>query len=217
MIDFALLINSLPALLRGCLTSLQIAAVSSLLGITLGTLIGVLDTLKIPILQPILRFFITVVRGTPMLVQILFAFYVLPQLGIHIQAVWAATFAIGINSSAYISQTVRAGIQSVSIGQWEAAQTSGLSRIDTFRYIILPQAFRNVLPSLSNEFITLVKDSSLASVIGVVELSKAGSIIRSQTYDAFTALLAVTLIYLAMTTLLSLFFEKLQKRNPSHA
>ncbi len=118
--------------------------------------------------------------------------------------------AIGFNSGAYISQTIRSGINAVSIGQIEAAHTLGFNNWMTMRYIVLPQAFRKALPGLGNELVTLVKDSSLASIIGVMELSKTASVIRSHTYDAFSILLAVSLIYLFLTATLSFAMRKLE-------
>lgn len=138
-----------------------------------------------------------------MLVQILFVYYVLPQFGVMIAPVWAATLAIGLNSSAYISQIIRGGISAVPYGQIEAAYTLGMSPFAVKRYIVFPQALKVALPGLGNELVTLVKDSSLASIIGVMELSKEGSVIRSRTYDAFSVLLAVSFLYLVMTSLLS--------------
>ena len=152
-----------------------------------------------------------------MLVQIFFIFYVLPQIGVHIPALWSAVLAIGLNSSAYISQIVLSGINAVPKGQLEAAKTLGMTEWQTVRHVLLPQVFRITLPSLGNEFTTLLKDSSLASVIGVMELSKQASIIRSRTYDAFTTLFTISLLYLAMTSILSLLVKILEKRMHRHA
>lgn len=216
MIDFPLIVESLPSLLKATMLSVKIATLSACIGMGLGLVVGTLDSLKNPFLNPFIRLYVTIFRGTPMLVQILFAYYVLPQVGVEIEAQWTAILAIGLNSAAYISQTVRSGINSVPPGQIEAASTLGLSSWQVTRDIVYPQAFRVILPALGNEFITLVKDSSLASIIGVVELSKSGSIIRSHTYDAFSILLAVACIYLTMTALLSFMIEKIEKRM-SHA
>lgn len=147
-----------------------------------------------------------------MLVQILFVYYVLPQFGLKIPPFWAATLAIGLNSSAYISQIVRSGILAIPKGQLEAAHTLGLTKWMSLRYIVFPQALRVALPGLGNELITLVKDSSLASIIGVMELSKEGSIIRSRTYDAFSILIAVSIIYLILTAALSYGIKLFEKR-----
>ena len=152
-----------------------------------------------------------------MLVQILFVYYVLPQFGVMIAPLWAASLAIGLNSAAYISQVIRSGIGAVPQGQVEAAKTLGFTSMQIWRFIIYPQAFRFALPALGNELVTLVKDSSLASIIGVMELSKEASIIRSRTYDAFSILLAVSMIYLSITSTLSFLLNKLEKRMKIHA
>ncbi len=212
MIDYQLIVDSLPSLLSGAWVSLQIAFFATWIGLTLGVLLGFAERSRKKLLRYSATTYATLFRGTPMLVQILFVYYVLPQFGIRISPFWAATLAIGLNSGAYISQIVRAGINSVQKGQWEAAHTLGLSRWQTVRYIIFPQALRIALPGLGNEWITLVKDSSLASIIGVMELSKEGSVIRSRTYDAFSILLAVSCIYLVLTTTLSFIVRSLEKR-----
>lgn len=212
MIDGQLILESLPSLISGAWVSLQIAFFATWIGLTLGIVLGFAERSQKKILRYSATTYATLFRGTPMLVQILFVYYVLPQFGIRISPFWAATLAIGLNSGAYISQIVRSGISSVQKGQWEAAHTLGLSRWQTVRYIIFPQALRIALPGLGNEWITLVKDSSLASIIGVMELSKEGSVIRSRTYDAFSILLAVSCIYLILTTTLSCIVRNLEKR-----
>lgn len=210
MIDFQLILDSLPALLQGAVISLQIAIFAACIGFIIGTLLAFGETSKNPIIRFFVRAYVTLFRGTPMLIQILFIFYLLPQLGVKIPPVWSASLAIGLNSGAYISQIIQTGIGTISKGQIEAAQTLGLSKFLTMRHIILPHAFKSSLPTLGNELITLVKDSSLASVIGVMELTKEASVIRSRTYDAFSIFLAVTCIYLILTASLSWGVKKLE-------
>lgn len=212
MIDFVLLWNSLPALLSGLTVTLKIASFGCIIGLCLGTLLGVSQTVGPRIGQWIATLYVAIIRGTPMLIQIIFVFYVLPQLGIKIPTFWAATVAIGCNSAAYISQIIKAGIKAVNRGQIEAARVLGLSTLQTIWLIILPQAFRTVLPALGNEFVTLIKDSSLASTIGVAELSKEGSLIRSRTLDAITVFFGVAVLYLLITTTLSCFIEYLERK-----
>lgn len=213
MIDFQLIFDSGPSLMHGAFLSLEIAFLAACLGLLLGTLLGFAETSPSPPLRVGVFAYVTLFRGTPMLVQILFVYYVLPQLGISIAPFYAATLAIGLNSSAYISQIIRSGILAVPKGQIEAAYTLGLNRRMIMQYILLPQAFRVALPSLGNEMVTLIKDSSLASVIGVMELSKEGSIIRSRTYDAFSILFATALIYLLLTSILTLVLKQWEKRH----
>ncbi|MFZ5954162.1 MAG: amino acid ABC transporter permease [Candidatus Dependentiae bacterium] len=217
MIDLPLIVQSLPALWRGTLVTLQIAGLSGLIGMLLGTVLGIAHTSQFKPLRWLITAYVTIIRGTPMLIQITIAFYVLPQLGLGLPAFWAAVCAIGLNSAAYVSQIIKAGILSINKGQVEAAYTLGLSRMQTLQYIVLPQAFKVVTPALGNEFITLVKDSSLASVIGVVELTREGSLIRSRTFDYFTLYAAIALIYLIITTTLSILVSIVEQRMNQHA
>ncbi len=212
MIDSALIVASLPALLKGAALTLQIACVAATLGLLLGTGIALAEQSKVAVIRFFARSYITFFRGTPMLLQILFVFYVLPEFGVCISPFWSVTLAMGLNSGAYISQVVRSGINAVSKGQVEAAYALGLSPFKTLRFIVLPQAFQVALPALGNEVVTLIKDSSLASVIGVMELSKEASIIRSRTYDPFSILLASACIYLILTGVTSFFVKKLEKK-----
>lgn len=216
MIDFKLIQESLPLLLYGALVSIQIAAFGALIGILLGTLLGLAQTSKSKILRWLSTIYVTIIRGIPMLIQILAAFYILPQLGIVIPAFWVAVIAIGLNSAAYVSQIIKAGIRSIGKGQIEAGRVLGLSGTQITRFIILPQAFRIVIPALGNEFITLIKDSALASTIGVVELTKEGIFIRGRTYDSITVFFAVACIYLVITTTFSLIINWIEKRMNRH-
>jgi len=217
MIDFTLIWDSLPSLMHGTSISVQITLIAMVIGLSFGSILGLAETSKSRSVRFIIGTYVTLFRGTPMLIQILFVYYVLPQFGVMIAPFWAASLAIGLNSCAYISQIIRSGVNAIPKGQLEAAHTLGFSSIQTMRYIIFPQAFRISLPSLGNEMITLVKDSSLASIIGVMELSKEASIIRSRTYDAFSVLLAVSLIYLVMTGILSFCIKKYEGKVRKHA
>lgn len=217
IIDFNLIIEYLPVLLQGLIVTLQIAAFGCCIGLILGTTLALLQTSR----NGLLRFFVTcyvvIIRGTPMLIQIFSAYFLLPQLGIHIPALWTAIIAIGLNSGAYISQIMRSGILSIGAGQIEAAKVLGFSTSDTIRYIILPQALRSTLPALGNEFVTLIKDSSLASLIGVAELTKQGNFIKSKTFDAITVYFTLAILYLILTSTISFFVALLEKRMNIHA
>lgn len=210
MIDVAFIKSVLPQLLQASLVTLQIALCSSLIGFIGGTALGVIQSGTSSLLRGLVTLYVTIIRGTPMLLQITFFFLMLPHIGITISPLYTAILAIGLNSSAYISQIVRSGIASVSQGQIEAAKTLGLSRYLTIRYIILPQALRIVVPALGNELITLIKDSSLASAIGVLELFKRGDIIISQVFNALGVYTLVGLMYLAITSLVSLMIIKIE-------
>lgn len=217
MINFSLMWDYIPLLLQGAKTTLYIAALSCAMGLTGGTFLALLQTSGNSFLKACVSLYVTIIRGTPMLIQIaLFYYAILPALNLQISPLYAAIIAIGINSSAYISQVVRSGITSVGKGQIEAASTLGFNRLQITRFIILPQALRVIIPSLGNEFITLIKDSSLAYTIGVVELYKQGITMKSNTFDAMSTYVAVALIYLMMTTTLSFFMDYLEKRMNKH-
>jgi His/Glu/Gln/Arg/opine family amino acid ABC transporter permease subunit len=209
--------EALPYLLRGTLVTLQIACFSSLFGFIGGTFLGFLHSSKNRFMHIIATLYVTLFRGTPMLIQIPFFYYLLPMLGIELSLFMTAVIAIGLNSTAYISQIIRSGIASVSQGQREAAHVLGFSRWQTMRFIIFPQAIRLVIPALLNEFITLIKDSSLASTIGVVELFKEGTIIISRTYAVIPIYCAVAAIYLILTTLLSCIAVVVERKMNPHA
>lgn len=217
MIDMTLIQTYWPLFLQGTLVSLQIAALSCIIGITCGTLLAFVQTQGGWLSRFLVHFYVGIMRGTPMLIQITFAVFVLPQLGIRLPIFWAATLAIGLNSAAYLSQTIRSGIASVGRGQLEAARVLGLTQLQTTKYIVLPQALRVVLPALTNEFITLIKDSSLASTVGVMELAKQASYIRSETYDALTVYCIIAAIYLCITSLLSYALSRLELRMNRYA
>lgn len=212
MINLTLFGNSFTTLLKGALVSLEIAFAALIMGGIGGTLLALLFFYGNRLTTIFAHGYVTFFRGTPMLVQILSLYFVLPVIGITLPAFWAAVIAIGLNSIAYVSQIVRTGIQAVGTGQLEAATTLGFSRPQIVRLILLPQALRTVLPTLSNECITLIKDSSLASVIGVYELTHQGSMIMSRSYDALTIYLGIALIYLVMTTSISLALHTLERK-----
>ncbi len=212
MVDFNILVEYSPSIINGTIKTLQIAFFSCLLGITGGTILGLSQAYAPKWIQWIVSFFTSVIKGTPMLIQITFAFFLLPQIGISIPAFWTAVLAIGMNSSSYLSSIILAGINAISQGQIEAAHVLGFSKIQTVRYIILPQAFSIVFPALGNELITLVKDSSLASIIGVMELAKEAAVIRSRTYDVITTYTIIALIYLILTGSIYFIMKFVSKR-----
>jgi polar amino acid transport system permease protein len=217
MIDSNLIITHMPLLLQGALVTLQIAGLSCCIGLVLGTILALLQTQTTIFIRFLVTAYVLIIRGTPMLIQILCAFYVLPQIGLQLSALTTAVIAIGLNSAAYISQIIKAGISSVAQGQIEAAHVLGFSIKDTIRFIILPQALRVVLPALGNEFITLIKDSALASVIGVAELSKQGRLVINQTFDAISVFCILALMYLIITSSISLIVAYVERRMSDYA
>lgn len=217
MINFELLVQHYPLLLSGIITSLQIAFMSCAIGAIVGTVLGIILASKYRIAKFFAQAYVSIVRGTPMLIQVVGTYFVLRVSGIAIPPLWSAIISIGLNSGAYLSQTILLGITSVSKGQIEAAKTLGFTQTQTIRYIIFPQAIRTVLPNLESEIITLIKDSSLASIIGVYEISKQGDIIISQTWDPLSVYFAIGLIYLFLTTSVTILISLLNKKITYHA
>ena len=216
MITNSFFMQILPLLLRGTLVTLQIALASSLIGFILGTVLAFIQVYAPSPARWFVTAYATLFRGTPMLIQIPFFYYLLPTIGIEFSLITTAIIAIGLNSAAYISQTVRSGILSVGKGQHEAAKVLGLTQWQTMRFIVFPQAITVIIPALLNEMITLIKDSSLASTIGVVELFKEGTIIISRTYNAIPVYCIIALIYLTLTSLVSLLAHYVQARINRH-
>jgi polar amino acid transport system permease protein/polar amino acid transport system substrate-binding protein len=151
-----------------------------------------------------------VIRGTPAVVQLLIMFYVV--FASYNNSIVVAILTFGINSGAYVAEIIRSGIMSIDNGQFEAGRSLGFSYPQTMLYIIMPQAFKNVLPALANEFIVLLKETSICGYIGLMDLTRGGDIIRSRTYEPFMPLIAVALIYLTLVVVLSNLVRKLERR-----
>lgn len=217
MINFDLLIKYYPLLVQGIATSLQIAFISCGIGAIIGTCLGIVLAGHNKIAKLFAQAYVSVVRGTPMLIQVMGTYAILRTMGIPIPALWSAIISIGFNSAAYLSQTILSGITSVSKGQIEAAKTLGFTSMQTIRYIIFPQAVRTVLPNLESEIITLIKDSSLASTIGVYEVMQQGQVIISKTYDTPSVYFAIGIIYLILTTTVTILMSLLNKKINYHA
>ncbi len=212
MINLLLLKQSFFALLSGAVVALEIAALALIIGIIGGTLLALMLLYGNRLVRIIGHIYITIIRGTPMLIQMITLFFIFPLIGITFSPFWSAVVAIGLNSIAYVSQIVRGGIQAVGIGQTEAAKTLGFSPLQIIKLIVLPQAFRAIFPALGNECVMLIKDSSLASVIGVAELTHQGEMITSITYDALTVYAGVALMYLVMTSIVSVLLHIVEQR-----
>lgn len=198
-------------LATGLGNTLLITLFACLLGIFLGFLVGMIRstydrTHKLRFLNGICNVYLTVIRGTPVVVQLMIIYFVIFG-SVRIDKVPVAIMAFGINSGAYVAEIFRSGIMSIDPGQMEAGRSLGFNYRQTMWYIIMPQALKNVLPALCNEFIALLKETSVAGYIALQDLTKGGDIIRSRTYSAFMPLIAVALIYLAIVML----FTKLTK------
>lgn len=211
--DFNLVINSFPLLLAGALVTIKITLISVAMGIVIGMFVGIARVVHIKPIKWLAAIYVDFIRGTPLLVQIFIIYFALPLvIGIHMDPFLAAITACSINSGAYVAEIFRAGIQAVDEGQMEAGRSLGLTWPQTMRYIIIPQAFKSVIPPLGNEFIALLKDSSLVSVIGFEELTRRGQLIIARTYGSLEIWLSVAFIYLVMTVTISRLVAYLERR-----
>lgn len=199
--------------LIGIKTTLLISFLSLIIGATLGILLSLLKLSKVKLLKGISTIYIEIIRGTPMMVQIAlvyFGSYVI--IGVNMDGFLAALVAVSLNSAAYVAEIIRSGIQSVDKGQREASKSLGLSDGQTMRYIILPQAIKNILPALGNEFVTLIKETSVASTIGVADLMYTSQIVQSDSYQPFNPLIIVAILYFIITFSLSQLIGLFERR-----
>ena len=199
-------------LMNGLLVTLKVSFFAILIGIVLGVLLALLRISKRKLLSAPAGAYIDVIRGTPMVVQLLIFYFVIFGPIKWIDKTWIAIMAFGFNSGAYVAEIVRGGILSVDHGQTEAGRSLGLTEAMTMRYIVLPQAFKNILPSLGNELIVLIKETSILGYIGVTDLARVGDQIKTRTLDAFMPLIAVAAVYYGLTKTLSLLLARLERR-----
>lgn len=207
--------------LNGLLTTLELTVMALVLGVVLGVLVAAIraahdqqslgrHNVLLGFFNGLCKLYVTVIRGTPMMVQLLIMYFVIFASSRNMVAV--AVLAFGINSGAYVSEIVRGGIMSVDSGQMEAGRSLGLSYGATMVHIIIPQAFKAVLPALGNELITLLKETSIVTVIGLRDLTKAAMLVQGKTYQAFLPLIAIAIIYLILVMVLSWLMGKLERR-----
>jgi len=202
-------------LVEGLGTTFTITIFAAIIGVVLGFIVAIIrstadKTGKLKILDAICRAYLTVIRGTPAMIQLLIMFYVVFVSSNN--KVFVAVMTFGINSGAYVAEIVRSGIMSVDNGQMEAGRSLGFNYAQTMWYVIMPQAFKNILPALVNEFIVLLKETSICGYIGLMDLTRGGDIIRSRTYEAFLPLIAVAIIYLIIVMLLTACVNRLERR-----
>ncbi|MBW4466432.1 MAG: amino acid ABC transporter permease [Pegethrix bostrychoides GSE-TBD4-15B] len=215
------LLQALPTLLQGAVITVLLTAVATVLGMALGSLIGIARLSAFTPLRLAARVYVDFFRGTPLLVQLFMIYFGLPALiktlglAFTFSRPVAAILALTLNSAAYIAEIVRGAIQSIERGQHEASESLGLGAPQTMRYVIFPQAFRRMIPPLGNEFITLLKDTSLVAVIGFEELFRRGQLIVATNFRPFEVYAGVALVYLVLTLLSSQAFGLLERRmNP---
>ncbi|HEX8709741.1 MAG TPA: amino acid ABC transporter permease, partial [Pyrinomonadaceae bacterium] len=210
--DFELIRRALPAFLAGVWWTARLALLSLFLGLPIGLLLALARVQSSRLLRAPAAVYVEVMRGTPLLVQILFIYFVLPTFGISIPAFWSGIIALTLNCAAYIAEIFRAGILSIDAGQMEAARSLGMTYSQAMRRIILPQTFRRVVPPLTNEGIALLKDSSLVSVIGITELARTGQELASRYAAPLTIWPVVAIFYLLLTFPLTRVAEYLERR-----
>ncbi len=213
MFDFSKVVPSIPYILEGIGVTLQIVVFATIIGLILGIILALC---KIGTIQPLrwfADFYTSIFRGTPLVLQLMIIYYAVPQItGIKIDPMPAAIAAFGLNSGAYISEIIRAGINAVDKGQLEASKALGIPYTKMMKDIILPQAMKNILPSLMNEFITLNKESAIVTVIGAADIMRRAYVVGGATFRYLEPLLIAGLIYYVMTLVLTFFGKLMEKR-----
>ena len=198
------------------LTGLENTLLAVLIGVAIGFLVAIIRAShdkngSLKILNFICRVYLTVIRGTPTMIQLMITYYIIFA-SVNVSKIFVAVCAFGINSGAYVAEIVRSGIMSIDQGQFEAGRSLGFNYVQTMRLIILPQAFKNVLPALGNEMIVLLKETSISGYVGTMDLTKGGDIIRSTTYEAYLPLFGVAAIYLVIVMLMTAGVNRLERK-----
>ena len=200
---------------EGIGNTLLIAFFATLMGVVLGTIVAIIKVYhkqsgKLKLLNAICELYTTVIRGTPIVVQLLITYNIIFVWST--QAVAVGILGFGINSGAYVAEIIRGGINAVDIGQTEAGRSLGLSQAQTMKSIVLPQAIKNVLPAIGNEFISLLKETSIIGYLGVIDLTKAAERVISRTMDVYFPYISIALVYLAIVCILNYLVKKLERR-----
>ena len=208
--------NRYQYILKGLANSIIIVSFAAIIGLVLGFFSAVVRSWHdknggLNILNAIVRVYITVIRGTPAMIQLLIIYYIVFA-SVDVSKMVVAIVAFGINSGAYVSEIFRSGIMAIDNGQFEASRSLGMDFFQTMIFVVLPQVFKNVLPTLANEFIVLLKETSICGYIGLNDVTRGGDIIRSITYDAYLPLILVALIYLTIVLVLTHLVNKLERR-----
>lgn len=211
--QWSLIAKSMPLLVSGAAMTIELTTIAVAVGLFIGTFMGMARVSSFLPVKVLAAVYVDFIRGTPLLVQIFIVYFGIPQLiGAPMPPFVAAIIALGINSGAYVAEIVRAGIQSIDKGQMEAARSLGMTYAQSMAHIIMPQAMRRIIPPLGNEFIAMLKDSSLVSVIAMEELFRKGQIIYTRTYRPFEIYMAVAFLYLIMTFTISRFVQFTERR-----
>ena len=213
--DWAIVQMALPLLTRGLLVTLKIALASGVLSLLFGFALGLLALSRIRAVEIAVAAFVDFIRGTPLLIQVFLVFFALPAAGIRLDEVTAGILALSINTSAYVAETVRGGVGAVERGQTEAAKAIGMRRPATLVHILLPQALRPMIPPLTNELISMTKNTSLLSVISVYELTRAGQAIVSTHFAPLEIFLLLAVYYYVTIKVLSFVSRRIEARMPA--
>ena len=201
---WSVLVDAFPTLLSAALrVTIPLTALSFALALVVSVIVALIQYAKVPVLKQICRFYIWIVRGTPLLVQLYLVFYGLPNAGILIDAFPAAVLVLGFNEAAYMAESMRGALESVSRGQMEAGYCVGMNYLQIMAHVVLPQAFRTAFPALSNSLISMLKGSSMASVITIVELTQAAKVRNGVKFETLGLYVEAALIYLAFCTILT--------------
>ncbi len=214
-IDWDIIRESIPLLAEGMIVTLQVSALSALLGLALGVVLGLGALSRSRALRLAVAAYVDFIRGTPLLIQIFLVFFALPMLGIRFDEFWAGVVALSLNAGAFVAEVVRGGVGAIERGQAEAARAIGMRHRQILVQILLPQAYRQMIPPLTNELISLVKNSSLLSVISVYELTRAGQAIISVHFVPFEIYTLLALYYYALIKALSWLSVRLEQRLPA--
>jgi len=201
-----------PYMLQGTVVTLEISACSMVLASITGMIMGLISVSTLTVPKAVIRAYVYFVRGTPALVQIFLVYFALPRIGFEFSAFWSGVVALAFNSAGFIAEIMRAGLQSIDPGQTEAALSIGMTERQSIQYILLPQSLRRVTPPLTNELITLVKSSSLLSVISITELTRTAQLIIAEKFVPFELYAALAIYYLIIISILSWISEALERR-----
>lgn len=208
--DPTIIIDSLPSLLKATLMTIFLAGISIVIALVIGFFTAIIRIVKIRILNGIANVYVSIIRGTPLLVQIFVIYYGLPQIGIALDPISSGILALSLNAGAYLSESFRSSILAVDNGQMEASMAMGMTYSQALRRIILPQSLRIAIPTLSNSFIVLIKDTSLVSVITVTELLQMSSLIIAKTFEPLTIYLVAAAIYWVLISFFTTLLDKLE-------
>ncbi|WP_438318219.1 amino acid ABC transporter permease [Sporosarcina sp. FA9] len=214
--DFTIVIDSLPSLLKAALMTIFLSGISIVISLFIGFFTALIRVAKVKIAYGIVSAYISIIRGTPLLVQIFVIYYGLPQVGITLEPIPSGILALSLNAGAYLSESFRASILAVDKGQMEASMSMGMTYWQALRRIILPQSLRIAIPTLSNSFITLIKDTSLVSVITVTELLQMSSLIIAINFEPLTIYLVAAAIYWVIISFFTAVLDRLERNSSKH-